>query len=159
MGCGVGCRRGSDPALPWLWHRPEATAPIGPLAWEPPYAVGAALEKAKSPKKEKKNQGAMETRLFSQACPLLLLSGPPCLPPTPTPTPSQSPGLPRSTVRSLPPAKQVDQVLTGSQHLSLASLHLPEPGALAHTSSLDHQLRWRTEAHRGAAMDQAHVVV
>ena len=24
-----------------------ATAPIGPLAWEPPYAVGAALEKTK----------------------------------------------------------------------------------------------------------------
>ena len=24
-----------------------ATAPIRPLAWEPPYAVGAALEKAK----------------------------------------------------------------------------------------------------------------
>ena len=29
-----------------------ATAPIGPLAWEPPYAVGAALEKAKRPKKK-----------------------------------------------------------------------------------------------------------
>ena len=31
----------------WLWHRLAATAPIGPLAWEPPYASGAALEKAK----------------------------------------------------------------------------------------------------------------
>ena len=30
----------------WLWHRPVATAPTGPPAWEPPYAVGAALEKA-----------------------------------------------------------------------------------------------------------------
>ena len=31
--------------LPWLclWHRPAATVPIAPLAWEPPYAVGAAL--------------------------------------------------------------------------------------------------------------------
>ena len=47
---GVGCRRGSDPTLLWLWHRLAATAPIRPLAWEPPYAVGAALEKAKRQK-------------------------------------------------------------------------------------------------------------
>jgi len=31
-----------DPALLWLWRRPVATAPIQPLAWEPPYAAGAA---------------------------------------------------------------------------------------------------------------------
>uniref|UniRef100_A0A8D1HLK4 Aminotransferase class I/classII large domain-containing protein n=1 Tax=Sus scrofa TaxID=9823 RepID=A0A8D1HLK4_PIG len=31
MSCGVGRRRGSDPALLWLWHRPAATVPIGPL--------------------------------------------------------------------------------------------------------------------------------
>ena len=49
---GVGCRRGSDPALLWLWHRPAATAPIRPLAWEPPYAAEVALVKAK--KKTKK---------------------------------------------------------------------------------------------------------
>ena len=47
MSCGVGCRRGSDPVLLWLWCRPVATAPIRSLAWEPPYAAGAALEKAK----------------------------------------------------------------------------------------------------------------
>ena len=47
MSCGVGGRCGSDPVLLWLWRRPAATAPIRPLAWEPPYAVGAALEKAK----------------------------------------------------------------------------------------------------------------
>ena len=35
----------SDLAL--LWCRPVATAPIRPLAWEPPYAVGAAEEIAK----------------------------------------------------------------------------------------------------------------
>ena len=51
MSCGVGCRRGSDPALLWLWCRPAATAPIRPLALEPPYATGAAQEKAKRPKK------------------------------------------------------------------------------------------------------------
>ena len=39
-----------DPTLLWLWHSPVATAPIRPLAWEPPYAVGAALEKAKRQK-------------------------------------------------------------------------------------------------------------
>ena len=49
MSCGVGYRCGSDLALLWLWHRPTSRAPIGPLAWEPPYAVGAAL------KREKKN--------------------------------------------------------------------------------------------------------
>ena len=31
----------------WLWCRLPATAPIRPLAWEPPHATGAALEKAK----------------------------------------------------------------------------------------------------------------
>ena len=54
MSCGVGCRRGSDSALLWFWHRPVATAPIRPLAWEPLHATGAALEKAKRQKKNKK---------------------------------------------------------------------------------------------------------
>ena len=55
MSCGVGRRHGSDPALLWLWRRPVATAPIQPLACEPPYAAGAAQEKAKRQKKKKKN--------------------------------------------------------------------------------------------------------
>ena len=50
MSCGVGRIRSSDPELLWLWYRPAATALIGPLAWEPPYAMRAALEKAKSQK-------------------------------------------------------------------------------------------------------------
>ena len=45
MSCGVGHRCGLDLALLWLWSRLAATAPIRPLAWEPPYATGAALEK------------------------------------------------------------------------------------------------------------------
>ena len=45
--CGVGCRQGLDPVLLWLWCRPAAVAPIRPLAWEPPHAMGAALEKTK----------------------------------------------------------------------------------------------------------------
>ena len=40
----VGCRHGSDPLLLWLWHRLAAIAPILPLAWEPPYAVGVVLK-------------------------------------------------------------------------------------------------------------------
>ena len=53
MSCGVGRRRGSDPALLWLWHRQVATAPIRPLAWEPPRALGAAQEMAKRQKQNK----------------------------------------------------------------------------------------------------------
>ena len=34
-----------------LWRRPAATAPIGPLAWEPPYAVGSAPKRQPPPKK------------------------------------------------------------------------------------------------------------
>ena len=45
MSCDVGLRLGSDPVLLWLWHWPAATGPIRPLAWEPPYAVGMAIEK------------------------------------------------------------------------------------------------------------------
>ena len=35
----------------WLWYRLAATAPIGPLAWEPPYATGAALKRQKRKKR------------------------------------------------------------------------------------------------------------
>ena len=40
-----------DLALLWLWRRPGAAAPTGPLAWEPPYAAGGALEKTKKKKR------------------------------------------------------------------------------------------------------------
>ena len=56
MSCGVDCRCGSDPALLWLWSRPAATALMGPLAWEPPYATDSALEKQKKKKKKKKKK-------------------------------------------------------------------------------------------------------
>ena len=54
--CIVGCRHSSDPALLWPWCRPAASAPIIPLAWEPPYAVGAAQEMAKRQKNKNKNK-------------------------------------------------------------------------------------------------------
>ena len=47
MSCGVGRRGSLDLVWLWLWSRPVATAPNEPLAWEPPYAEGAALEVAK----------------------------------------------------------------------------------------------------------------
>ena len=53
MSSGVGHRCGSDLALLWLWHRPVAVTRIQPLAWEPPYAMGAALKKTKDKKKKK----------------------------------------------------------------------------------------------------------
>ena len=43
-----------DLTLLRLWCRPEAAAPIRPLAWEPPYAAGAAQEMEKKTKKKKK---------------------------------------------------------------------------------------------------------
>ena len=63
MSCGVGRRRGSDPELLWLWRRPAATALIGPLAWEPPYAAGAAQEMAKKTKKKKPSRRPNSPRL------------------------------------------------------------------------------------------------
>ena len=47
MSSGVGRRRGSDPELLWLWRRPAATDPIGPIARERPYVAGVDLEKGK----------------------------------------------------------------------------------------------------------------
>ena len=40
---GIGRRCDLDPALLWLWRRPVAVALLQLLAWEPPYASGAAL--------------------------------------------------------------------------------------------------------------------
>ena len=51
----MGHRHSLDPELLWLWQRPVATAPIRPLAWEPPYAVGVAQEKTKRQKNNNNN--------------------------------------------------------------------------------------------------------
>ena len=66
VSCGIGCRRGSDPTLLWLWRRLAAIAPIGPLAWEPPYAAGAAQEMAK-----RKKKNLVVLWLFNQGDPLM----------------------------------------------------------------------------------------
>ena len=55
----------------WLWHRPAATAPISPLAWESPFAAGTALKrqktkkKKKERKKEKKRQHIEKKKIFA----------------------------------------------------------------------------------------------
>ena len=56
VSCGVGHRRSLDLVLLRLWRRPAATAPIQPLAWEPPYATGAVLKRQKDKKKKKKEK-------------------------------------------------------------------------------------------------------
>ena len=52
MSCGVGHGYGSDPELLWPLHTLAAIAPIGALAREPPYAVGAALKRQQKKKKK-----------------------------------------------------------------------------------------------------------
>ena len=52
MSCGAGRRHDSDSTLLWLWL--AGTAPIRPLAWEFPYAEGAALKKKKKKKKRER---------------------------------------------------------------------------------------------------------
>ena len=56
MSCGVGCRRSSDSELLWLWYRLAAVVWIRPLAWEPPYATGAALKRQQRKKDKRDSQ-------------------------------------------------------------------------------------------------------
>ena len=62
MSCGIECRHGLDPALVWLWCRPEIVALIQSLAWEPPYAVGVALKRQKKILKNKKSHNGDKYR-------------------------------------------------------------------------------------------------
>ena len=55
VSCGVSHRHGSDPPLLWLWRQTMVIAPMRPLAWEPPYATGPALEKDKKQKQTPKS--------------------------------------------------------------------------------------------------------
>ena len=54
MSCSVGGRCSSGLALLWLWRRLAAVAPIGSLAWELPYAAGAALKRQKTKRQKDK---------------------------------------------------------------------------------------------------------
>ena len=62
---GVGCKHGLDPELLWLWRRPIAIAPIRPLPWELPYAMGAT-KKIKTKQNKKKNKNKTKKNKHSQ---------------------------------------------------------------------------------------------
>ena len=70
MRCGVVGRHGSDLVLLWLWRRPAATAPILPLAWEPPYATGAALKSQKQKRKKERHAHGWPHPRFAESEPL-----------------------------------------------------------------------------------------
>ena len=53
MNFSVGHRRGSDPALLWLWYRPAAIAMVCLLAWESLYAGIQPLKRKEGRKEEK----------------------------------------------------------------------------------------------------------
>ena len=65
MSRGIGGSCGSDLALLWLWCRPMVT---GPLAWELPYATGAALGRKKKTGKKKKKKKDTEFWLLPCRC-------------------------------------------------------------------------------------------
>jgi len=74
VSCDGGHRCGLDLALLWLWCRPAATAPIRPLAWEPPYTEGATL-KSKNKERRKWRSSLVEQEV-KDAVILLLWLGP-----------------------------------------------------------------------------------
>ena len=59
----------------WLWCRPAAMAPIWPLAWEPPYALGAALKRWKDRQEGRKEKviwkKAYNYTYLSQSLPMI----------------------------------------------------------------------------------------
>ena len=61
VSCGVGHRCGSDRTLLWLWCRWAAVSLIQLVAWELPYAVGAAL-KSKKRKRKKEMLAGLDCR-------------------------------------------------------------------------------------------------
>ena len=87
MSCGVGRRHSSDSVLLWLWCKLAAAALIQPLAWEHPYAVGAALQRPKKKKfflikkKEKRKCYCLMPAIQKQAAGQIRLTG--CSWPTP----------------------------------------------------------------------------
>ena len=57
-------KKETELALLWLWCRPVITAPIRPLAWEPPYAPSVALKSKLKKKKKKRREGSTEAQLL-----------------------------------------------------------------------------------------------
>ena len=59
----------------WLWRRPVATAPIQPLAWEPPYAAGSAQEIATTTTKDKRQKDKKNKSEKVKCCIISLICG------------------------------------------------------------------------------------
>ena len=110
--CGSQTRLRSGVA--WLWCRPAATAPIRPVAWEPPHAAGVALEKAERPKKKKKKKRLLlkpgSSSVCSGPCPWLLAAQGPSQqhpplwslsPLAPRSRAGPEPGLPQTQIQPL----------------------------------------------------------
>ena len=64
MSCGVGCKYSSDPSLLWLRRRLAATAPIQPLPWQSPHAMGVALKSKKNNNNNFKKFSSQEKRII-----------------------------------------------------------------------------------------------
>ena len=64
---------GSGLTLMWLRCRPRATSPIRLLAWEPPYAEGAALKKDQKKNPQKQTIQLVSMRMWARS--LVLRSG------------------------------------------------------------------------------------
>ena len=58
--------------LLWLGYRPVATAPIRPLAWEPPYASDVVLKR--QTEKKKKERKKENDNMLNEKC-LVLKTG------------------------------------------------------------------------------------
>ena len=100
MSCGVCHRHSLDSVSLWLWCRLTAVAPIQPLAWEPPYAVGEALNTHTHAHAHTRVRAHTHTHTNSnnRIKTKVLLNWPPQLPGTPPPghlgdQVSTSPGL------------------------------------------------------------------
>ena len=64
MSYGIDSRCSSDPVLLWLWHRLAVAAPIQPLDWELPCAVGAAPSPKKTQNKTKQKKPQNKKKLL-----------------------------------------------------------------------------------------------
>ena len=51
-----------DSVLLWLWCRPAASALIGPLAWDTPYAMGATLRRQNKTNQKTHKKSTEEVR-------------------------------------------------------------------------------------------------
>ena len=65
MSYSVHHRCGLDPVQMWLWHRSAAAALIRPLAWKPPYTVGATLKRPKKKRKKEISQPQWGSQNYS----------------------------------------------------------------------------------------------